>query len=178
MRSSRNSPAPSGKRPQGFLAGVSDIGRMSGLRHSHRIVTAGHFSAHGMPDRPCVILPRAVLRGNDTRTRPRSPSWCPLVGGLGSCFGVRSRPQHGTGEFVEVAAGPRRVEGVCGEMRRGPTPGRSFLENHQPRVNKTTVLVCCRSASRHVPQGCKRRVRPATLPQARIAGHFSALRNV
>ena len=80
MRLSRDPPAPSGKRLQGFLARVSDIGRMSGLRHSHRIVIAGHFSAQGMPHRPCVILPRAVLRGDDIRTRPWSPSRSPLRG--------------------------------------------------------------------------------------------------
>jgi hypothetical protein len=44
-------------RFKGFLTRVSDIARMSGLRHPHRIVIAGHFLAHGMPDRPRVILP-------------------------------------------------------------------------------------------------------------------------
>jgi hypothetical protein len=36
-------------------------------------------------------------------------------GGVGSRFDFRSRPQHGTGELVEVAAGPgvRRGVGKC-----------------------------------------------------------------
>jgi hypothetical protein len=40
---------------------------MSGLRHSSNIPMDGHVSAHGMPDRPRVIAPRAVLRGEDIR---------------------------------------------------------------------------------------------------------------
>ncbi len=39
-------------------------------------------------------------------------------GGVGSRFDFRSRPQHGTGELVEVAAGPG-ARRVCGEVRRG-----------------------------------------------------------
>jgi len=131
--------------------GSITLALMSGLRHSSNIPIEGHFSAQGMPNRPCDMPVRTVLRGDDTRTRPRSPSRCPL--GIGVLF-RRSGPALSTGpvSFVEVAAGPRRVEG-CWEMRRGPTPGRSFPENqHQPRGNKATVRVCCRSASRHVRQ--------------------------
>ena len=65
----------------------------------------GHFSAHGMPDRPCVMSVRAVLRGDDTRTRPQSPSRCPL--GIGVLF-RQSGPALSSGPVssVEVAAGP------------------------------------------------------------------------
>jgi hypothetical protein len=85
----------------------------------------------------------------------------PWGGGLGSCFDVRSRPQHGTGDFRRSSRGPRCVEGVG--KRTGANAGWRFPENQQPRGNKATVRVCCRSASRHVRRGCKRRVCPATL---------------
>jgi len=52
---------------------------------------------------PVSYSPRAVLRASDVRTRPQSPSRC-LLGGLGSGFGVRSHPQHGT--VVETVVGP------------------------------------------------------------------------
>jgi hypothetical protein len=83
-----------------------------------------------------LYLPRAVLRGENIRTRPRSPLLCPLCRGIGVCFGVRSRPQHGTGDFRRSSRGPRRMEG-CGEMRRGQA-GLIVSENqHQPRAQQS-----------------------------------------
>jgi hypothetical protein len=75
----------------------------------------GHFSAHGMPDRPCVISPAC---GSAVRTSARDlghSSRMPPEGRLGSCF-RRSGPalSNGTGEFVEVAARPQARGEVLG----------------------------------------------------------------
>jgi len=105
-------------------------------------------------------LPRAVLRGDDIRTRSRSPLRCPV--GIVVLF-PQSGPalSNGTGEFRRSSRGPQRGEGV-GKCA-GANDGRSLPENqHRPRGNKATTRVCCRSASRPIRQGCKRRVRPAT----------------
>src|SRR5262245_44385231 len=63
--------------------------------------------------------------GRTSRTRPRSPLRMPPVLGIGVLY-RRSGPalSSETGEFVEVAAGPRRMEGW--EMRRGPTQADRF----------------------------------------------------
>jgi hypothetical protein len=84
------------------------------------------FSAHGMPDRPCVMSVRAVLRGGDTRTRPQSPSRCPL--GIGVLF-RQSGPALSSGPVssVEVAAGPSAGR-VLGNAP-GPTTADRFLES-------------------------------------------------
>src|SRR6266849_6101906 len=42
---------------QGFLAGLSGIGRVHGLQHSRNIRTDGHFSAHGTPNGARVVSP-------------------------------------------------------------------------------------------------------------------------
>ena len=99
---------------------------MSGLRHYNNIPIEGHFSAHGMPDRPCVMSVRAVLRGGDTRTRPQSPSRCPL--GIGVLF-RQSGPALSSGPVssVEVAAGPSAGR-VLGNAP-GPTTADRFLES-------------------------------------------------
>jgi hypothetical protein len=75
-----------------------------------------------------LYLPRAVLRGENIRTRPRSPLLCPLCRGIGVCFGVRSRPQHGTGDFRRSSRGPRRMEG-CGGNAPGPSRADRFRES-------------------------------------------------
>jgi hypothetical protein len=95
--------------------GPQRLALMSRLRHDNNIPSEGHFSAHGKPNRACVMSVRAVQRGDDTRTRPHSPSHAP--GDCGLVSTVRSRPQHGTGEFRRSSRGPQRVEGW--EMRRG-----------------------------------------------------------
>jgi hypothetical protein len=87
----------------------------------------------------------------------------PVSGDWGLVSTVRSRPQHGTGEFVEVAAGPgarRGGVGKCAGANAGLIARRSSVSH---LAHKTTVPACCLSASRHVRQGSKRRVRPATL---------------
>ena len=49
----------------------------------------------------------------------------------------------------------------CAEANDGPIAPEN--QRQPPWGNKATGLVCCQSPSRDVPQGCKRRVRPATL---------------
>jgi hypothetical protein len=110
-----------------------------------------------------LYLPRAVLRGEDIRTRPRSPSRMPPSRGIGVLFGVRSRPQQRDRVLRRSSRGPRRTEG-CGEVRRGQRWADAFPKNqHQPHGNKAMMPIRCRSASRHVRQGCRQRVCPATL---------------
>jgi hypothetical protein len=109
----RSSASASGAR---MPFAIQRLALMSDLRHSNNIPIEGHFSAHGMPNRSCVMPVRAVLRGDDTRTRPQSPSRCPL--GIGVLL-RQSGPALSTGPVssVEVAAGPSAWRG--GEMRRG-----------------------------------------------------------
>jgi hypothetical protein len=107
-------------------------------------------------------LPRAVLRGYETRTRPRrSPFDAPL--GIG-VLSRRPVPPSATGPktSVEVAAGPgaRRDEG---EMRRGQRSTDCLRRSSVSHAVQSDLPTCCRSVSRHDRQGCKRRVRPATL---------------
>jgi hypothetical protein len=106
-----------GQRPQ-------RLALMSGLRHSSNIPIEGHFSALGMPNRSCVVPVRAVLRGDDTRTRPQSPSRCAL--GIGVLFRP-SGPALSTGPVssVEVTAGPSAGR-VLGNAP-GPTTADHFL---------------------------------------------------
>ncbi len=125
-----------------ILVRVSDIGRVSGLRHSHCIVIAGHFSARGMPNRQCVMSSAC--------------GWAPQA-----TPGPSRLPPGGT-EVSLSSLAPAR-EG-CGVMRRGQRRAESSWESASATCgNKATALVCCRSPSRHVRQECKRRVRPATL---------------
>jgi hypothetical protein len=71
---------------------------------------------------------------------------------------------NGTGESVEVAAGPQAHGGSVGKAPGANARLIAFGESRSATSdNKTTVLVSCRSASRHVDKGSKRRVRPATL---------------
>jgi hypothetical protein len=70
---------------------------------------------------------------------------------------------------------PQRGEGR-GKMRRGQRRADHTGESASTtRGNKTTMLLCCRSPSRRIRQGCKRRVGPATacnIPiAASVAGH-------
>src|SRR5712672_4615003 len=78
-----------------------------------------------MPDRPCVMSVRAVLRGGDTLTQTKSPSRCPL--GIGFLF-RQSGPALSTGPVssVEVAAGPSAGR-VLGNAP-GPTTADRFRE--------------------------------------------------
>src|SRR5258706_13799002 len=71
---------------------------VSGLQHFYRLVSPATFPPTECLMTPVSYSPRAGLRASDVRTRPRSPSRC-LLGGLGSCFAVRSHPQHGTAVF-------------------------------------------------------------------------------
>src|SRR5258706_1578938 len=87
---------------------------VSGLQHFYRLVSPATFPPTECLMTPVSYSPRAVLRASDVRTRPQSPSRC-LLGGLGSGFGVRSHPQHGT--VVETVVGPSADGG--GEIRRG-----------------------------------------------------------
>ena len=78
-----------------------------------------------MPDRPC-LMPSAC---GATRSRHPHAASVPFVmplGGIGVLF-RQSGPALSTGPVtaVEVAAGPRRMEGVWGNAP-GPTPGRSL----------------------------------------------------
>jgi hypothetical protein len=136
---------------------------MHGLRRLQQYSTQGHLSAHGMPHRPCVIPTACGSARQDIRTRPRSPSLCPLSGDWGLVTKVRSLPSaRGPGTSVEVAAAPGAWRG-CGEMRRGQRGADRFWRiRHQPRGNKATMLISCLSASRRFRQGCSRRVRGAT----------------
>jgi hypothetical protein len=79
--------------------------------------------AHGMPHRPCVISAACGSTRQDIRSRPRSPSWCPLSGDWGLVTKVRSLPSaRGPGTSVEVAAAPGAWRGVgkCARGNAGP----------------------------------------------------------
>jgi hypothetical protein len=126
---------------------------VSVLQHSSM---AGHFSAHGMPDGARVMC---------------------------SAYGW---PPHAT---LVLEGCPRRDRGlviVVGPSAGGAwrnAPGSTTRRSHR-RIsvshlgNKATVRICCRPASRHVSQGCKRRVRPATLPQCGAIRHCSCTARV
>jgi hypothetical protein len=79
----------------------------------------GHFSANGMPHRACVIPTACGSTRQDIRSRPRSPSWCPLSGEWGLvCESPVPALSTGTGYFRRSSRGPRRVEG-CGKCAGG-----------------------------------------------------------
>jgi hypothetical protein len=87
------------------------------------IPAEGHLSAHGMPHRQCVILPRAVPRGR-TSARDFGPlRGAPCRGDRGLVTKVRSLPSaRGPGASVEVAAAPGAWRGVgkCAGGNAGP----------------------------------------------------------
>ncbi len=92
---------------------------VSGLQHFYRLVSPATFPPTECLMTPVSYSPRAVLRASDVRTRPRSPSRC-LLGGLGSCFDVRSHPQQW--DRCRNSRWPQR--GWGGEMR-GANDGRA-----------------------------------------------------
>ena len=100
----------------------------------------------------CLMAPRHVFRVRLAPARDPDPSRLP-PGGTEVLLSSLALAREGRGA---MRWGQRRAE------RTGESASATW-------GNKATTLVCCRSFSRHVPQGCKRRVRPATLPQYRIA---------
>jgi hypothetical protein len=114
---------------------------------SGNIPLEGHFSAHGMPHRPCVIFAACGSTRQDIRPRPRSPSWCPLSGDGVFVAKVRSLPSaRGPGTSVEVAAAPGawRDVGKCA----GGYAGAGSEDSAQLHASKATKPICCLSASR------------------------------
>src|SRR5260370_1454231 len=76
---------------------------------------AGHFSAYGMPDRPCVVSSACgVLSVYDSRTRPRSLHNTSLEG-TGVSFRHRRVGYKGEGAQMAAASRKRRLSG---EARR------------------------------------------------------------
>ena len=62
-------------------------------------------------------------------------------------------------------------------MRRGQRRAdRTGESASTTRGNKTTMLLCCRSPSRRIRQGCKRRVGPATAGNITIAASVAGQR--
>jgi hypothetical protein len=119
-----------------MISGETDRHRLvSGLQHSRNFVLTATFRPTECLLAPALCLPRAVLRGDDTRTRLRSPSRC-LLGGPVSI--PRSRylnPSARDRASVEIVVAPARG-GVWGSAP-GPTTGRSLPENQrQPQVTK------------------------------------------
>jgi hypothetical protein len=79
-----------------------------------------HFSANAMPHRPCVILTACGSTRQDIRSRPRSPSWCPLSGGWGLvCESPVPALSTGTGYFRRSSRGPQARGGVWGKCAGG-----------------------------------------------------------
>jgi len=145
--------------PQGALQLSPNVG-IDTLQEIFRLMAT--FRPTECPIGPLLSLARAVLRG-EMSARDLGPlpdaSWGIRVSSR------QSGPALSTGPVrsVEVAAGPRRMEGLRGNAP-GPTPGRSLPKNlHQPSSNKATAQICCRSDSRRVRQRIRGRVRPATL---------------
>ncbi len=115
-----------------------------------------------MPHRPCVIPTARGSTRQDIRSRPWSPSWCPLSGDLGLVTKVRSLPSaRGPGASVEVAAAPGAWRGV-GKCAGGYAADRCWRISISHALTKATMLSSCLSASRRFRQGCRRRVRRAT----------------
>jgi hypothetical protein len=160
--SSQRGPRCAGKRK----IGTSDLGhRLSPnvqiATLSGNIPLEGHFSAHGMPHRPCVIFVACGSTRQDIRPRPRSPSWCPLSGDGVFVAKVRSLPSaRGPGTSVEVAAAPGAWRGV-GKCAGG-NAGAGSEDSAQLHASKATKPIRCLSASRRFRQECRRRVRGAT----------------
>jgi hypothetical protein len=99
---------------------------------------------------------------------------CLLLGDTGLVFGVRSRPQHGTGYYRRSSRGAPGAWKGYWEMRRGQRRTDGTGESPSSTWDdKTTLPACCLSVSRHAPQGCKRRVRPATPCQVSTAAQCS-----
>jgi hypothetical protein len=95
---------------------------MRGLLRSQHYSTEGHLSAHGMPHRPCLIVPRAVPRGWTSLATAVS-FVVPLVGGLRSCCeSPVPALSTGTGYFRRSSRGPRRMEGGVGKCAGGNGP--------------------------------------------------------
>jgi hypothetical protein len=116
---------------------------MRGLRPIRQYSTEGHLSAHGMPHRPCLIIPRFHAAGY--RSRPRSPSWCPLSGDWGVVAKVRSLPSaRGPGTSVEVAAAPGAWRGVgkCAGGNAGAERSWRINIAHPATKQRCRCVVC------------------------------------
>jgi hypothetical protein len=138
---------------QGFLARVSGGAERPGLQHSRNSRVDSHVSANGMADGTRVMFSACGW----PPTRDPGPSRLP-PGGTEVLLSSLAPAREGSGV---MRWGQRRAE------RTGESASATWGD-------KATALVCCRSPSRHVPQGCTGRVRSATLPRYRIGGRSSA----
>ncbi len=133
-----------------MISGETDRHRLvSGLQNSRNFVLTATFRPTECLLAPALCLPRAVLRGDDTRTRLRSPSRC-LLGGPVSV--PRSRYLNPSARDRGVrrnSRGPSAGRGVgqCAGANDGPI---ASGESASAAGNKATVLVCCRSTSRQL----------------------------
>jgi hypothetical protein len=103
---------------------------------SANIPLEGHFSAHGMPHRPCVIPPACGSTRQECPLATSIPFVVPLVGGSGLVTKVRSLPSaRGPGASVEVAAAPGAWRGVgkCARGNAGPVSGESTSAARQTK---------------------------------------------
>jgi hypothetical protein len=103
---------------------------------SANIPLEGHFSAHGMPHRPCVIPTACGSTRQDCPLATSIPFVVPLVGGSGLVTKVRSLPSaRGPGASVEVAAAPGAWRGVgkCARGNAGPVSGESTSAARQTK---------------------------------------------